>query len=237
MKKTPQKATAPRKSTAKAKIRGNITNAEIQRLIMVALEAYRLQDPGISFDEWRSEQVMEAVNRDGLTACDSGHFCDLMGHFFAAAGNEQQAMYWFMRAGKNAERQTAFRIVELLRSHQALSKATEADLATSTPPRSLKRRLEARANLLDHPEGPLTVAYLLTIVRDKTRRPTLEFGPDLKAFLAERCTVSQLIQIRFTLVNRIAEREGRGNTSDRNQSQNSEPAKAARAPGNIDLRW
>lgn len=215
---------------AAAKKRGNISPGEIQPLIMAAREAWTIQNPGISFDEWRGEQVMEAVNLPGLTACDSKHFCALMGHFKMAAGLEEEALHWFLRDGKNTERQIAWSIAETLSDHIALAHATVEKLTAETPPRKLKRLLAAREAILDHPEGPLSFAYLTSIVRDKTRRQDLTLRDDLASSLAERCTAGQLIQIRFTLVNRIAEREGRGNTTDRNRSQNSDAAKSRRSP-------
>ena len=52
------------------------------------------------------------------------------------------------------------------------------------------------------------------------------------------CTAaSRLAQIRFTLVNRIAEREGRGLMSNRNRSQNSDAAKARRSPHTVAARF
>ncbi len=228
------KATKPttRKPAKKkpGKVRGNISPEEIQPLIMAAREAYAVQDPGITFDEWRAEEVMAAVGRPGLTACDHGHFCDLMAHFKIAAGKEDEALHWILKGGKNTERQIAWSIAETLAAHVALAHATVEQIAASTPPRQLKRRLERHAALLDHPEGPLSFDYLVSLVRDKTRRPDLTLSADLKTSLAERCTAGQLAQIRFTLVNRIAEREGRGNTCDRNRSQNSDAAKARRSP-------
>ncbi len=227
-----------RKAVAKpVKPRGTMTNEEKQPLIMAALEAYKIQGAEISFDEWRSEQVLEAVNLPGLTACDSKHFCHLMGHFKMAAGKDEEALNWFLRDGKNSERQLAWAIVETLTTHLGLAHATAEEIAATTPPRQLKRRLASHAAILDHPEGALSFDYLVAIVRDKTRRPDLQLGGDLKAALAERCTAGQLVQIRFTLVNRIAEREGRGNTSDRNRSQNSDAAKARRSADSVSPRF
>lgn len=213
-----------------AKKRGNLTPNEIQPLIMAAREAYGVQDPGIPFDEWRSEEVMAAVNRPGVTACDHAHFCDLMAHFKIAAGKEDEALHWLLKGGKNTERQIAWSIAETLAAHIALAHSTVEQISATTPPRQLKRRLERRAALLDHPDGPLSYDYLVSIVRDKTRRPDLTLSRDLAASLADRCTAAQLAQIRFTLVNRIGEREGSGLASNRNRSQNSDAAKARRSP-------
>ena len=229
------KSTKPktaRKTAAKKpdKVRGNISPEEIQPLIMAAREAYAVQNPGIGFDEWRAEEVMAAVARPGLTACDHGHFCDLMGYFKTAAGKDDEALNWFLKGSKNTERQIAWSIADLLAKHIALARTSYDNLAAQFSGGKLNRMIAARESILDHPEGLLSFDYLVAIVRDKTRRADLTLTADLKNSLAERCTASQLAQIRFTLVNRIAEREGRGNTSDRNRSQNSNAAKARRSP-------
>ena len=226
-----------RKAVSKpVKPRGNISPEEIQPLIMAAREAYAVQDPGISFDEWRAEEVMAAVGRPSLTACDHGHFCDLMGYFKTAAGKDDEALGWFLKGSKNTERQIAWSIASLLSAHIQLAHSTAEALTASTPPRKLARLLAAREAILDHPDGPLTGDYLVSIVRDKTRRPTLTLDADLAASLADRCSAGQLTQIRFTLINRLAEREGRGHTSDRNRSQNSDAAKARRSPHELAAR-
>lgn len=236
MKTTPKKAT--RKPVAKpGKVRGNISAKEIKILIQAALEAHAYQATGMSFDEWRSEEVMAAVGRDGLTSCDHDHFCDLMGHFCLGAGKDDEALAWFMKGQKNGERQIAWSIADLLAKHIALAHSTVEALTAATPPRRLKTLLAAREAILDHPEGPLNFGDLLTIVRGKTRRPDLTLSADLATSLAERCDKLQLSQIRFTVVNRIAEREGRGNTCDRNRSQKSEAAKARRSPHTVAPRF
>jgi hypothetical protein len=204
---------------------------------MAAREAFAIQDPGITFDEWRSEQVMEAVGRPGITACDHHHFCDLMGHFKIAANKEDEALHWILKGGKDTQRQIAWSIAETLAAHLTLAHSTVEQITSTVAKRVLARRLAARASILDHADGPLSFDYLLSIVRDKTRRPDLTLTADLKTSLAERCTAGQLAQIRFTLVNRIAEREGRGRISDRNRSQNSDAAKDRRSPHTLAPRF
>lgn len=225
------KPAAARKVVAKpVKQRGNISPEEVRPLIMAAREAWNYQSPGVSFDEWRAEEVMAAVGRAGISACDHHHFCDLMGHFKLAAGRDDDAMNWFLRGGKNSERQLAWAISKNLADHLFLAHATVEEITAITSPRSLKRRLAKRESLADHALGPITYDYLLSIVRDKTRRPDLTLGEDLAASLAERCTINQLFWIRNTLVNRIAEREGSGLSEHRNRSQRSDAAKARRSP-------
>ena len=228
--KTTAKKIARRTNSKPVKTRGNISPEEIQPLFMAAREAWIYQNPGISFDEWRAEEVVSAVGRAGITACDHHHFCDLMGHFKLAAGLDDEAMHWFIRGGKNSERQLAWAIAKILADHLFLAHATVEQITTTTSPRALKRRLAKRESLADHALGPINYDYLVSIVRDKTRRPDLTLGEDLASSLAERCTITQLLWIRNTLVNRIAEREGTGLSSHRNRSQRSDAAKARRSP-------
>jgi len=235
-KSTAKKTT--RKAAAKpVKPRGNISPEEIQPLIMAAREAYTVQDPGITFDAWRAEEVMAAVGRPGLTACDHNHFCDLMGHFKTAAGKDDEALTWYLKGSTDSARQIAWSIANTLTAHLTLAHSTVDALTASTHPRKLKRQLEARESIRDHSEGPLSFDYLLSIVRDKTRRPNLTLDSDLASALADRCTAGQLTQIRFTLVNRISEREGRGTATDRNRSQVTESAKASRSPDVVTPRF
>jgi hypothetical protein len=233
-------ATKPPTTSARrpipAKSAGTLSAKQKQVLIMVATEGFKLQDPGISFDDWRHDQVMDAVQRPGLTACDQEHYSDLMGHFLTSAGRESEALNWFMKHRKNPERQLAWRIAKTLADHTFLAQASAEQVAASTSARSLKRRQAKREALQDHCKGPITYDYLLSIVRDKTRRPTLTLGPDLAASLAERCDLRQLYQILYTLTNRIAEREGTGLTQDRNKSQRTESAKRHRSPHEIAVR-
>lgn len=233
-KKTTRKSASPKPD----KPRGTISSAQITAVICEARQAYAYQKPGISFDAFRAEEVMASVGRPGLTACDDGHFCELMGHFCTGSGKDDEALKWYLKAAKNIEFKTAWSIADILTQHIALAHATVEALTAATPPRKLKTQLAAREAILDHPEGPLNFGDLLTIVRGKTRRPTLTLDADLAKSLAERCDKVQLAQIRFTLINRRNEREGRGNTCDRNKSQNSDEAKRRRSRHELDdRRW
>jgi hypothetical protein len=61
-------------------------------------------------------------------------------------------------------------------------------------------------------------------------------GTDVQASLAERCSVKQLTQILYTLVNRINAVEG-AKDFGRNKKQRSAPAKKARQEKGSDRRW
>lgn len=230
MKSTAKKS--PRKPVA-TKLEGNLTSKQKQILVMLATEAFKLQNPGINFDDWRHEQVMDAVQKPGLTACDQEHYSDLMGHFLTAAGRDAEALSWFMKNNRNPERQLAWKISKALADHTFLAHATIEQVTAATSPRSLRRRLAKRESLQDHADGPITYDYLVSIVRGKTGRPSLTLSSDLAVSLAERCSLPELYQILYTLNNRIAEREGQGLISDRNKSQRSDAAKARRSPHEV----
>lgn len=230
VKKTARKSVAHKPTS-------NLSGKQKQILAMVAQEGFKLQDPSISFDDWRHEQVMDAVGRSGLTECDQSHYCDLMGHFLTAASRDAEALDWYLRNSKNPERQIAWKIAKALADHTFLAHASVEQVAAATSSRYLKRRLAKREALQDHAEGPVTYDYLLSIVRDKTRRPTLTLDVDLAVSLADRCDVSQLYQILYTLNNRIAEREGTGLIQDRNKSQKTEAARRHRSPDHLAPRW
>ena len=79
--------------------------------------------------------------------------------------------------------------------------------------------LHHRNSSIESGGGPITVGYLIWLTRQKTRRPDLLLGSDWQAGLVDRCTAAQLTQIRVTLINRIAAREGLGSPKTRNKSQ------------------
>lgn len=202
-------------------------------------------DAGETFDTWRHRQCQAAVSKPGITACNHADYRPLLAHFqtlsgdAAAFGNalDAGAPKDHSEAGDTHEkrRQLANEIADVLAAHEHLAGSTVdqliaegaqewyAENPTSQFPgpdpkwlasiRSRKAAIEASG------KGPITVGYLIWIVRQKTRRPDLTLGRDWQAALAERCTVAQLTQVLYTITNRIAAHEGRGRISTRNKSQ------------------
>lgn len=103
-------------------------------------------------------------------------------------------------------------------------------------PKWVNKAMNRKIALADN-GGPIRPGYLVTIARHKTRRPDLDLGKDLRAGLAERCTVKQLEELLATLVNRINAKEGieprrRADLTDdiaRNAGQRSRSAKERRS--------
>jgi len=264
--KTARKAAA----VAPKKKRGNMTSAEIKPLVIAARKAYDVQSgmdltDGLSFDDWRREQVMACVGREGLTACNHDDYRPLLAHFQTLAGDDSAALGNLLRSGHKTDHadtrdtqekrsQLAFTIAEKLAYHlyiasnsveQILADGQEAwvaqnpgEIFTGPDPawlsdlRSRKHAIAARDN------GPLGVGYLISIVRQKTRRKDLQLGTIWQDGLAERCTVPQLEQILYTLVNRINAAEGvRETERGRNKGQRSGKYRAAKEQKMIDPRW
>lgn len=200
----------------------------------------------ISFDEWRKAQVMECVSKAGLSACNHEDFRPLMAHFQILAGEDAAAFQNLMKSGsasdhaepgdtREARRQLAHGIAEILAAHIHLAESTIDQLVAesvqewdrSNPgidypgpdPEWISGLRSRKASIDAHGKGPITVGYLIYIVRQKTRRPDLSLGRDWQAGLAERCTVRQLTELRSTLVNRINALEGLGSIATRNKSQ------------------
>lgn len=221
-----------------------------------------LTDSGETFDAWRQRQCMDVVNKPGLRACNHFDFRPLLAHFQTLAGDDAKAFQHHMRTGKptdNAATGDTHEAREVIVSVIAAALAAHLHLAT-TPPETLLaetaavfavyqpgmtpleiealpafRKVLARKAAITV-KAPLSIGYIVYLTRQKTRRPDLTLGADWKAGLADRCTVSQLAQIRDTLINRIAAAEGVGSSQSRNKSQRSPKAKAARAENNAP-RW
>lgn len=201
---------------------------------------------GLSFDAWRHDQCMQAVSKPGITSCHHGDFRPLLAHFQTLAGDDASAFENHMRTGKptdhaapgdthEARRILAHAIAERLADHNHLANSTIDQLLAegaeawhrANPeipfpgpnPDWLSQIRARKAAIESKGKGPITVGYLVYLVRQKTRRPDLTLGRDWQAGLADRCTAHQLTQIRDTIINRIAAVEGTGSTRARNKSQ------------------
>lgn len=202
--------------TAQAKKRGNMKPAEIKPLVMAAKAAFDFQthlgNVDGDFNTWRHQQCMAAVAKGGITACDHDDYRPLMAHFQILAGRDENAFQNLTTTGR----------------------AGNIPGDTHEARRNLAHLiLEAVKASSEIHEG-----YVVWLVRQKTRRPDLQLGKDLSTGLADRCTVKQLTQIRDTIVNRIAAKEGFGSPATRNKSQKSPRAKTGRSPKKLDPpRW
>jgi hypothetical protein len=278
-KKTASRAPRKAKAPAPQKKRGNLSGKEIKPLVIQARKAYDVQSAmdltdGLSFDDWRREQVVACVGKPGLTACHHDDFRPLLAHFQTLAGDDSAAFGNLLKSGHQTDhadprdtqekrRQLAFTIATTLAEHMYLAMTSADQLRAeaiefhnlrqeqegipadqripweaSPGPADLRARLERKAAIEARGKGPLTPGYLISIVRQKTRRPDLQLGQMWQDALADRCTVPQLEQILFTLVNRINAVEGVQETeAGRNKSQRSGKYRAAKKADQATPRW
>jgi hypothetical protein len=213
------------------------------------------------FDAWRHRECKEAVGKDGITSCNHGDYKPLLSHFQKLAGDEAGAFKTLMKTGKPTDhaapgdthedrRIIAHTIAKVLAAHIYLAETSREQLLAeaigehhqyqgdlpwdgSASASEFWKVLDRKAAIEGRGKGPVGVGYIVYITRQKTRRPDLTLRRDWQAGLAERCTVSQLTQIRYTLVNRIDAVEGVGTSVSRNKSQRSPKAAAARSPRTV----
>lgn len=209
-----------------------------------------LVEDGETFDAWRHRHCMEAVGRPGITACNHEDFRPLLAHFQTLSGDDAAAFTNLMKTGKptdhaaagdtfEARRILAHQIAERLADHIHLAETSHDDLLAealdahyqinpsqpwegSGSAQEFWKLMLRKGAIAENGKGPITVGYLIWIVRAKTRRPDLQLGKDWQAALVDRCTVTQLDQIRSTIVNRIAAVEGVGESKSRNRKQRSQ---------------
>jgi len=160
------------------------------------------------FDEWRHNQVWACVRRDGLKACSSSHYRKLLSHFRSLRGaadpGGQVGKSWSREGGDTEERRT-----QILR-------ALAAELGhharrVEKPQTPAECHIAAIAN---EKGGVINEDYLMSIARAKNPGTTLH---DTGCLI--KLPASRLEHLLFTLRNRIAAREGRGETKKRNKGQ------------------
>lgn len=213
-------STTPKKKATRT-YGGNMKPAEIKPLIMAARAAYdRQSELGLvdaDFNTWRHEQVQAAVGQPGLTACNHSEYRPLMAHFKILSGDDSGALKDMLHTGP-------------ARDHSGPGDTHEER-------RVLAHHIAQAIREHENAGGTIGVGYVVTIARHKTRRPNLTLNGDFQAALADRCTVSQLTQIRATVINRIAAAEGRGEAKTRNRSQSTKKAKESRSTGTLAPRF
>lgn len=217
MKKAPSQRSAkavqkPCKALAK---RGNMKPVEIVPLAIQARQAYEFQcglgnvEAGVSFDAWRRDQVMAAVEKPGLSACDSDDWRSVMGHFLLLAGQDESALEQFIKTGKSRDHgdemdthESRSQLAHLIRQNLRMHMANKGDWE------------------------PIREGYILAIARNKFHVASLRSLADLEASL----TVKQLTDLLSTVRNRISTREGRADPF-RRKPRKSAPQPSPPLPG------
>jgi hypothetical protein len=234
--------------------RGNLhPQREILPLVMAARAAYDIQietgniDASTGFDEWRREQVMQAVGKPGLTALLHQDWRPVMAHFQMLAGKDDAAFQLHMRSGRRSDKgdprnthensDTVFQgIKQALATHAYLARTPVAKIiadkrnALQGPvPSDWIERIKCRAvSIALHQAAEKEIigeAYTLIVARRKFHTQAATFEA-----LRERLNHSQLAGLRITIVNRIAAREGIGSTETRNVGQKQAAARRRADP-------
>lgn len=222
--KTPGKA-VPRKPSAKSLQKpgtpgehGSLTNAEKQKLVLQAKEAWgyqimrKLIPADTTFDDFRSAQVMNTVGLPGISKLNRSHWRTVSAHFLTLAGREDEAFELLNRTGEKTYRGgkpgDTWETAEAYVAH--IRKALADHLAES---------------VLQPGRSHIETGWFLHAARQRTGKSTLTM-----ATLAERLDPQTLHGLLSHLRNHIALREDRADLDRR--SARTYPSKPD--PGQID---
>lgn len=166
-----------------------------------------------TFDDWRHAVVLDTVGKAGVSKCTNQHYARLYRKFREMRGASVTVRGGGHR-GQSGERgdtmeareRTMHLIARTLGSHAA---------RVENPQDETDMRCAAHAAGAG---GVIGEAYLLTLAAAKNRAESIRDVGDLI-----KLPVSKLEQLHWTLVNRIAAREGRGKAKKRNKSQRKGP--------------
>lgn len=188
-----RKAPAKRPQTSNAT--GSLTRTETTKLVMQAQEAYHYQtalgniEPGDQFDSWRRDQVMDSVNRPGISKIGRSQWRTVYSHFLKLAGRDDEALSALMTTGSK-------------RDHGDPSDTYEtAEALVAKIREALSAHL--RTTVIDGATH-IHVGWLIACARQRTGKSTLTLDT-----MAERLDPVTLVGLLSHLRNHIARREGR----------------------------
>lgn len=197
-KKSAKKAArkVPAKRASKTRRPGALSSKETTPLLLQAKEAYDYQlalkrvEPGMSFDEWRRDQVMDVVDREGISKIDRSQWTDVMVHFLILTGKDAEAFALQLKSGPKTDhptdpdntRENCRTVVYLIR------KAIADHLAKELPEGA------------EHIREP----WLLSAARPRSKKPGLTMDN-----MAERLDPKTLRGLLAHVNTHIAKREGR----------------------------
>lgn len=192
----PRKASA--KSSHKPRSSSSLSRAETTNLVMTAQEAFNYQlvlkrvEPGTSFNDWRRDQVMDAVGLGGISKIGRVHFRTVKAHFLTLAGRDDEAFAILNKTGRKTDHgdpadthESAEKIVHLIRQ-------------------ALANHAQVPAEHLQAGKGHIHYGWFLAAARQRTGKPTLTMDT-----IAERLDPVTLLGLLSHLRNHIARREGR----------------------------
>jgi len=190
---------APCKRRAKAVQKpktSHLSREETTNLLLQAQEAFHYQtvcghiEPGISFDGWRRDQVMDAVGKPGISKIARPDWKTVKAHFLTLSGREDEAFTLLNQTGLKSYRpQGASDTWETCEEFAAI---VRHNLATH------------RETIGTHEKGHIHEGWFIAAARQRTGKPTLTM-----ATLAERLDPRTLHGLLAHLRNHIARREGR----------------------------
>lgn len=189
-----------------------LSRKQISTLIIESGKAWQ-QQKGLGLTDqdqtdWRHEQVWTVVKRKGLSHCQNSHYRKLLSHFRTLRGVKdpggKPTGKWSKEGGDSVERREQLMIL--------LAKELGEHARRVQDPRTnyeMGLALAAQAK-----GGPVNEAYLLHLAKAKNPGQTLH---DIGCLL--KLPASRLEHLLFTLRNRIAAREGRGDSGNRDKKQ------------------
>ena len=205
--------------------RGNMKPAEIKPLVILARQAFDFQrdlgnlDDATKFDVWRRDEVMKAVGKPGLSACDHADFRPVRAHFALLCGKDEAALDDLLSSGKTRDHaapddtwENRRNVVHLIREaigfHVIFAETPEAEVVEKQH-KELGYWRSIQAN-----GGPIREGYALAVARKKHNLVIRSIDE-----LSDKLTHRQLEQLHYTITNRISAKEGRGKRANRNRSQ------------------
>jgi len=199
---------------------GRLTREETTPLVLQAQEAFNYQialgrvETGSRFDDWRRDQVMDAVGKPGISKIARNDWRTVMAHFLTLSGREDEAFALLQQTGVKSYRPASeFDTWESSETYVALIRDALAKHATFP------------AECLIGGKGHIHCGWLIAAARQRTRKPTLTMET-----LAERLDPETLWGLLSHLVSHINLREGRADLDRRKPRRYPKPAD----PGQID---
>lgn len=196
--KTSRKPAAkpPHKPRGTPGLAGKLTREETQNLLMQARDAFAHQktlkrlEPGITFDEWRRDMVMDRVGKSGISQINRSDWRTVKSWFLELSGLEDKAFALLLKTGQKTDHPTNPNdTFETAETYVALIQAALADHLKVT---------------IEHPKGHLKTGWFLAAARQRTAKPTLAIDT-----LAARLDPATLHGLLSHLKNHISTREGR----------------------------
>jgi hypothetical protein len=191
-----------------------LSKKQLQAVAIESSRTFRYLDDmdladGMAEDDWRRAQIQALVGRKGLSACQNSHYMKLMKHFRGLRGVQT--------AGPVTGGQQSGEGGDTLERREQILKLIAQELGSHArrvmKPESLAEwKISELVNAST--SGIIGEAYLLGIARNKNPGCTIT---DVGALIT--LPSSKLEHLHFTLRNRIAAREGRGESGKRNKGQ------------------